>query len=309
MNANEALARNYMTIKVEIRSWQMNVKDKEVTNQVTADAGAADGSMRVYKSIGNHKAAKAVKSAYTNIQRVWRNNTLPLYSGEGRTSGARIAPTNDVIRVMKEIEHAKVQAEQALDEFRLEYPQVIAWAQNELKHAFDASDFPSVDDACARFYSKARYNTIPVSTSLDDMNVPGALVSWMKDEIEKENEAEINNALNSLREKLLEEVKRMADNLAKYAGYAPEYNDEGKLSTRAPQLYDSLVTNVQHSLTMLRATAVGDTTKLTELADKIDQKLVQYPVESLKNDPGLARKVSEAAKEISDAIDDDNWSF
>jgi hypothetical protein len=93
--------------------------------------------------------------------------------------------------------------------------------------------------------------------------------------------------MDDLKERLLKELQRVATQLGK-AGRKEE-----------TRLYDSLVTNMQTLVGLVRTMNVAGNKSLSDLADKIESQLLSRPVAAYKNTPELAAEVAAQAQNLA----------
>lgn len=102
----------------------------------------------------------------------------------------------------------------------------------------------------------------------------------------------------------IENVRRLADSYRNYA----EYHD-GSQEGRAPRVVASTLSNLQHSVRIMRQYAVDGTEEgraLVEIAGRIEKELAppERTIEDVKSSPALARALSQKATTIMAEVEE-----
>jgi hypothetical protein len=128
---------------------------------------------------------------------------------------------------------------------------------------------------------------VPSEQDFSRINLPSAVITALGERHATMLEKQMQDVHTNLKENLLKEIQRMAKQLGK-AGAGEK-----------TRLYDSLVGNLQAQVAMLRTMNASGSPELNALADKIEQQLLQTPVEAFRNSPAKAAEVAALAQNLA----------
>lgn len=288
-NIGDALASNYMLVSLSIRTWSGKRTDRDATAEVIQQKAAAqDSGAFVKKLLASADAElKEVHSAAGNLRMFLYARTLPwTMNSEGAKRGERLVATADAMNFLRDVASTKTAFDQSVLNLQSVWDARVQQAITNLGGLADANDYPAAADLTKLFSVTVDIRPLPTSGDFTRMNVPAKLAEALGNRLAQQAETQIQNAMEEFRERLLEELQRMALQLGKFG------------AGEKTKLYKSLTTNLQALVNLGRAMNLAGSERLTELADKIETQLLHMPVDAYKNSAAESAKAAEAAKAI-----------
>lgn len=296
---NDSLASNYMLVDLQLRSWSGKSTDREVSSEVITNKGATRDSGKFVKNLfaGADDELKAVNQMGNAIRAFVYAKTLPWSNNsDGVKRGDRLIAATKSFEFLKELSEIKRDYDTAVGQLVAVYDQRIQEAKQHLQGMANDADYPDVSTVAGRFAVSVDLRPVPTLSDFSRVNVPSALAEALGQRYIQQAEAQVANAMSDLKQRLLEQLQRMAVQLNKAAD-----------GTKT-RLYDSLVTNLQDLVSLARSMNVHNNQELSALADKIEVQLLQHPVEVYRTHPQKAAIVAKAAQSIAvDAALEEIW--
>lgn len=297
---NEALASNYLLADIQLRSWSGKKTDKIASEEITATKGAVKGAAKVVKDLlaSADVELEGVRSRGTAIRNFVYSKTLPwTTTSDGAKRGQRLLPSAETMGFLKELNTRIAEYKTAVDTLTQVWAQRVLQAQANLGTMADPLEYPDASALQSLFACSVDLQPIPVVADFTRLNVPAALADALGARHQHQAELQVKNAMDELRQRFMDELERFEKQMAKQG------------SGEKTRLYESLVTNMQGLVAMARNMNITGNPKLAELADRIEAKLLQHPVDVYKNDVTKAQVAAAEAKELQMAAAvDDVWS-
>jgi molybdopterin converting factor small subunit len=298
---NDALAANYMLVVLEIRSWSGKRTDKDASREVIANKGATKDSGRFVKNLLASADAELVRvhAVAQSIRAFVYSQTLPWSgSSEGAKRGDRLLAATRSFEFLKELNAIKREYDLSVQALVSAWPTRVAEALGNLGALASQDDYPDANAVRQMFGVTVDLRPVPTMADFSRINVPSELADALGQRNVQQEQTKFLNAMDELKERLLKELQRMALQLGK-AGAGEK-----------TRLYDSLVTNVQTLVGLLRSMNVSNNAQLSELADKIERQLLSHPVEVFRNSQAKAAEVAAQAQQLAvDAALESLWKI
>ena len=226
------LTNRAMLTYVSISAWSGMKLDKKASTKVTDDAGAVADSARVNKRLlaGADAKLTAIRRIDTNVRRYLDAETLPWDD-----AGNRLLPNVKAFAVMAKVGEFRKQFNAAVDEFVAEYPMLRQQALASLGDLADTSDYPPTDQVRNRFAFRVTFSPLPGGFE-DDVRygLTDEQVKALEAAGESRVREQIENALRNAIERLLTDVRHLADKLRRDAdGKYPIFRDSTIENVRA----------------------------------------------------------------------------
>jgi hypothetical protein len=296
---NDALASNYLLVSFALRSYSGKVTDKTASNEVIANKGATRDSGKFVKNLlaGADGELKAVNQLGTALRGFVYSRTVPWSnSTDGAKRGDRLIAATESIEFLRELNLIKKDYDSAVLRLQTVWDQRIKEALGNLGGLGNSTEYLDAADVPSKFSVSVDLLPVPQLSDFSRINVPVELASAMGQRHMQLEEIKVQNAKDDLRQRMLEEIQRMATQLKKCA------------AGEKTRLYDSLVTNLQDLVRLARSMNMTGNSKFTELADRIESELLKYPVDVYRNHHEKAGVVADAAASLAvDAAIEDFW--
>lgn len=295
-----ALQSNYLLIDIQIRSWSGKRTDASAsrelleTKQSTKDGGAFVKNLMASAGAeldAIHKEAAALRHFVYSQTLPWTS------SAAGAMRGERLLASAQAMDFLQAFKHRKKNHDDAVRILVSVWDTRMQQAITNLGQLGNPDEYPTVDKLPDLFSVKVDIKPIPALADFERLNVPVALARGLGQLHEQAAASCVKNAMNDMRDRMITELDRINTQMTKHA------NGE---KTR---LYDSLITNMRAVVQMTRNMNLTNNPKLTELADRIEMKLLAQPLEVYKNDPTKAAILADDARDLAtDAAIEEVWA-
>jgi hypothetical protein len=159
----------------------------------------------------------------------------------------------------------------------------------------NATDYPTAAQVPSLFNVTIELRPMPAVGDFTRLQVPAALAEALGERLANQTRTQVENAMTDLRDRLAEEVQRMAVQLGK-AGAGEK-----------TKLYESMLTNTQALCQLARNMNLTGSERFGQLIDKIEQDLLRYPIETLREDKQTAAHVASKAQQVLTDIGNIEW--
>jgi hypothetical protein len=254
------------------------------SKQATKDSGAFMKNLMASAGV----ELKAVHQQGASLRHFVYSKTLPwCSSGEGVKRGARLLASSTAMDFLQEFKGYKQQYDDAVRALVAVWDLRVGQAMQNLGQLACAADYPNAIDLPKMFAVTIDMEPPHSMADFSRLNVPAALATALGNRHMSVAAQQVTNAMNEMRDRMLSELERIHTQMSKHA------NGE---KTR---LYESLITNMQGLVQMAKNMNLTNNPKLTELAEKIELKLLAHPVSVYKDDPKKAAVLADSARELA----------
>ena len=300
LKLNEALAANYALVDLRLRSWSGKRTDRGASDELIAQKHAVRDSGAFVKNLLASADAelKAVHTWGNAMRSLVYSRTLPWSStsDDGAKRGERVIAAAKTMEFLVELAGVKREYDNSVLALAAVWPQRCASAIAALGGLGDPGDYPMAGDLPGMFSVSVDIRPIPAQSDFSRLNVPAELASALGQRAAEQAEVQVANAMAELQAKLVEGLDRLNTQLSKHG------------AGETTRLYKSLITNLQGTVDMARSMNLNSNPKLAELADKVEAKLLQAPIEAYKEDPFKALQIAAEAKALcAEALIPDVW--
>jgi hypothetical protein len=291
---NDALAANYMVVDLTLKSWTGNITDREASSEVITSKGAAQDSGKFVKYLfaSADGELQAVRASARVIGSYVKQETSP-WQGSYRLLAATKA-----IDFLTKLNGFKQDYDNTVAALANVWDVRVAQAIHNLGGLADANDYPDAAEVRALFGMTIDLLPVPSEKDFSRINLPANVVTALGQRHASALEKQMQTVHDDMKKNLLEGIQRMAKQLGmRGAG-------------EKTRLHDTMVSNLQAQVAMLRTMNASGSPELAALADKIEQQLLATPMEAFRNSPAKAAEVAEAAKNLAiEAALEDVWQL
>lgn len=287
---SNALAGNYLLVDLQLRSWSGKKTDRGASDELIASKQATGDSGAFVKNLlaSAGQELKVVHRHGAALRSFVYASTLPWTSAsDGARRGERLLSTGKSMNFLRDLNNLKREYDASVMQLVAAWPHRVAEAMHNLGSLANLGDYPQAADLPAMFSVTVNIKPVPAVGDFTRLNVPAELAQALGDRHMLMAEQQVQNAMADLRERLVGELERMNTQLGKHG------------AGEKTRLFDSLVTNLQGVVDLARNMNVTGNPKLAELADRIEAKLLQHPVEVYKNDVGKSAVVATEAQQLA----------
>jgi len=287
---NNALAGGFLLVDFSLRSWGGTKTNRSVSNEVIAQHGATKDAGRFVTNLlaSADVELKVVKNRAGAISNYIYSQTLPWSSNnDGPRRGERLLAATQAIEFLKGLTRVKKEYDLAVGQLAAVWDQRVATAVANLSGIGNAMDYPNASEIPAYFGITIDIKPVPSMADFSRTSVPPEVAQALGQRIATQAQTQMVNALDDLKERLLKELQRVAKQLGK-AGAGEKTH-----------LFDSLVTNMQNMVSLIKTMNVTGNPELAALAEKIETQLLSRPVEAYRNSTAQAAETAKAAEQIA----------
>jgi hypothetical protein len=290
---NDALAANYLLVDLDLHSWSGNKTDREASSEIIAAKGATRDSGKFVKFLlaGADAELQAVQRAGTALKTFVKQNTVAFQGSY------RLLLATKAIAFLADLNALKTEYDAAVLTLESVWDQRVVQAKSNLG-GLAADEYPRADQVRKLYGMNIDVRPVPSESDFSRINLPAELIAALGQRHATQLETQMASVYGDLKVGLLKELQRMAQQLGK-AGRGEK-----------TKLYDTLVTNMQRQVTMLRDMNAAGKPEINALADKIEQELLAQPVEAFRNSQAAAALVAQKAEAIAvDAAMESVWQL
>lgn len=290
----DIVAGSFVLTEVTVRSKSFVKKDSAATAETIANNHASLDSGKFEKNLlaSANSELKAVQKAGAACRTYLYSHTLPYSTGQGALQkGARLLPTVKSIEFMQGFGELELAYNSALTEFKAMYDQRRVQALTALGNMANANDYPEAYELDQYFGVELSVTPVPTGGQLPD-SLPTEMLEAAAHGLAEKQVQSINNAIADTRERLGEELMRMAGVFKRHA-----------LGEKT-KLYGSLLDNMRTVTDLLEATNVTNDSMLSHVVDEVRRCLVPdtVSIDDYKLSISLAGTAAEKAEQIANQL-------
>lgn len=280
-----SISSSAVLVSLNISVWPAKTLDREVTDQVNANANANINAGRFMKDLfAGTSLRKDIEKFAAHCRVKHLRYTLPWAD-----KGDRILPTRLFMDYKQFINDAERQFDGLCTNFFTAYPQLLADAPLHLGSLFKAEDYPDLEEVKRRF--GFRYSISPLPESGDfRLDVSNEEVQSLREQYDQTFNQRLADAMREPWERLHTVLTAMSEKLT----------DDGTGGDDKPKkrYHDTLVTNAQDLCALLAKLNITNDPKLEDARRQLEQAMVGADIEAIKESP----IVRETMKARVDAI-------
>lgn len=290
-SVSSVLASRAMIVSLSISQWSGRRLDRQITDEVNQNHGAAADAGRYNKLLLPKEALAEIVSIVGETRSDFLKRTLPWMD-----NGSRIMASEAYMAHMSWVRGQVAKFDRAVDRFISEYPTYVNDARTRLNGMFKDDDYPDPQILRSKFGVACR--VLPVPTSEDfRVDMSDAQAERIRQEIEEQVTSATTSAVQDIYKRVAEVTGRMVERLN---GYKPA----GRPGDKTEGVFrDSLVENVRDLISILPALNIVGSPELSAIADRL-KPLAEHDASVLRDRPDIRRDVADEAQKILDSVSD-----
>lgn len=285
VDLSEVLSSNYLLAELSVRTWGATKTDREASEDLSNQQGAAADAARVVKKLlaGNDASLKEVLGEFNAIRGWFYAQTLPwTASTEGNRRGKRLVAALDATEFLTEFAKRKKAAEAKLGVFLQEYDALVAAASTQLGGLFKSDDYPTRQAVATAFGAAMRLDPVPAKADFTRVPLPGAITVGLQKLYEQQAQTQVENAMADFHGRLCDELSRLSTQLMKV------------VRGEKAKLYKTLLSNLQQLVRLARSLVPLDPA-LGDVASRIENELLQHDIDAFKDNVSLSAAIAKRA--------------
>jgi len=283
------LSSKAMLAAVRIKQWSGRKLDRQVTDEVNRQHGAAADAGRYNKALISRDALAEILTIAGRARKEHYARTLPWHDDGNRILSA--AGYLDYANVMRGL---RGEFEAAVAGFAAGYADFVDEARIRLNGMFRAEDYPAPDDIAARFGFEHVLQPLPAAGDFR-VTVSDADAAKIRADIEARTNAAVEAAVRDVFQRIGETVGHMAEKLAEY-----KPAEDGNRATGI--FRDSLVENVRDLAELLPSLNVTESPELARIAERMKAELCGHDAAELRDNESARQDVAAKAAAIAEHV-------
>jgi len=277
-----SIASSAVLVELNISVWPANKVDREMTETVNTNALAVRDASQTRKNLfAGTTLRKDIEKLAARIRLYHNQNTLPWAD-----KGQRLLPTKLFMEYKQTMNNYEVQFSQLCSNFFVEYPRLVAEAQQHLGTMYRAEDYPDLEDVRMKFGFRKAFDPIPESGDFR-LDVSAQDLEEVKAGYEAKFDERLAEAMRTPWERLHTVLTSMSEKL----------KDEDGVDSKK-RYHDSLVTNAQDLVGLLDKMNITNDPKLEEARKQLELTMLGADIETIKE----SSHARESMKNKVDAI-------
>lgn len=275
------IANSAVLVEMNISVWTANKLDKESTDKVITDNSASKDSAKVHKNLMAGSSLRKDIADYSAGCRLWHNQRTLSWSDKG----ARLLPTSAFLEYKNEVNVRRDNFNRMVDKFILEYPNLVATAQNYLGNLFKAEDYPSAEEVRSKFGFRLVFSPIPESGDFR-LDIAREDLDAMRAQYDQDFDTRIAEAMREPWDKLHKCLTHISEKLVE-----PEVG-------QTKRYHESLVSNAQGLCQLLTHLNITKDPKLEEARRELELTMLGIDVDDIKEHEEIRTHVKSKVDEI-----------
>jgi hypothetical protein len=260
-----------LLVELNVSQWTARKLDRSTTDELVTNKNAqSKGAARVNKNLfAGRSELEVVSQHITETRSFVYDNTLPWSD-----SGIRLLPSAKFMEFNSKLQQAEDKFYGLVTEFVTVYPSLITAQAMALGDMFNRNDYPHADDIAHRFRFNVNYMPVPASGDFR-VDIGNDAQAELKEKLAKMADERVENAMNDIKQRLIEHLKRMSDRLS--IDYV-----SGEAKPR--KFHDSLLDNAHALCDMAQSLNITNDQQLDEARRALKLAIGGIDVKDLRKD-------------------------
>ena len=261
-----SIASSAVLVELNVSVWPAKKLDREMTETVNANASAVRDASQTRKNLfAGTSLRKDIENYAARIRLYHNQHTLPWAD-----KGQRLLPTKLFLDYKTTMNVYEATFNQMCNNFFIEYPRLVAEAQQHLGKLYKAEDYPPLDEVKLKFGFRKAIDPIPESGDFR-LDVSAQDLEEVRQQYEAKFDERLAEAMRAPWERLHDVLTAMSKKLT----------DEDGVETKK-RYHDSLVTNAQELCELLAKMNVTNDPKLEEARKQLELTMLGADIETIK---------------------------
>lgn len=286
-----SISSSAVLISLNISVWPASKLDREVTDQVTTNAGSDPRAGKFMKNLFAGTSLRKDIEKYAAHCRVKHlRYTLPWAD-----KGERLLPTSLFMDYKQFVNEANTQFDQLCSNFFTAYPQLLVDAPTHLRGLYKADDYPDLDEVKRRFGFRYVFSPLPEAGDFR-LDVGIAELEELKNKYASDYDLRLVDAMREPWERLHTVLTSMSEKLT----------DEWEEDDDKPKkrYHETLVTNATDLCALLTKLNITGDPKLEEARKQLELTMLGADIEAIKESPAIRESMKSKVDAILDKF---NW--
>lgn len=282
-----SLASSGILVHVEVRSWSADETDTEVSREVTNAKKAKEGAGKFIKNlmedVPEHKALKKDRSDWYN----WVKTCTYEWAGSWR-----YLPNPRIPKFMEQYKERYAVTLKLIEDFANMYQSRVNDMAFTLGDMFKATDYPSVEDVCAKY--SVRLNTADVPQGDFRNTISQDIANDLFNHFEQQAKDFKNTIITEQMTQFVDVMK----SIAKACDVRTVTEADGSTKTRRGKVYESTIEKALEYCETFRQFNLDSDPKLEQARAELQAILQGISVDTLRESDGMRMVVKEGVDDI-----------
>jgi hypothetical protein len=275
------------TLLVEFNAsvWTARKLDKTTTTEVVANknAGSKDAARVNKHLLAGRTELDVIQQAVGRARQFVYDNTLPWSD-----SGLRLLPTVNFMKFTERMNDFDEEISALVKSFVAIYPTLITAQAMALGDMFKRDDYPTANEIVTKFSFRVNYMPVPTSGDIR-VDVGNQAQKELNDRLQALTQERIDNAMNDIKNRLLDHLKRMSDRLT---------TDYVAGEAKQRRFHDTLVDGALELCDMAKALNVTNDVGLEQARKELEQLLTGVTPDELRKNEAIRQDVKKNVDSI-----------
>lgn len=280
------------TLLVEFNAsvWTARKLDKTTTTEIVAskNAGSKDAARVNKHLLAGRTELDVIQQAVGRARQFVYDNTLPWSD-----SGLRLLPTVNFMKFTERMNDFDEEISALVKSFVAIYPTLITAQAMALGDMFKRDDYPTANEIVTKFSFRVNYMPVPTSGDIR-VDVGNQAQKELNDRLQALTQERIDNAMNDIKTRLLDHLKRMSDRLT---------TDYVAGEAKQRRFHDTLVDGALDLCDMAKSLNVTNDVGLEQARKELEQLLTGVTPDELRKNEAIRQDVKKNVDSILSKFD------
>ena len=280
------------TLLVEFNAsvWTARKLDKTTTTEIVAskNAGSKDAARVNKHLLAGRTELDVIQQAVGRARQFVYDKTLPWSD-----SGLRLLPTVNFMQFTERMNDFDEEISTLVKSFVTIYPTLITAQAMALGDMFKRDDYPTANEILTKFSFRVNYMPVPTSGDIR-VDVGNQAQKELNDRLQALTQERIDNAMNDIKTRLLDHLKRMSDRLT---------TDYVAGEAKQRRFHDTLVDGALDLCDMAKSLNVTNDVGLEQARKELEQLLTGVTPDELRKNEAIRQDVKKNVDSILSKFD------
>jgi hypothetical protein len=280
------------TLLVEFNAsvWTARKLDKTTTTEIVAskNAGSKDAARVNKHLLAGRTELDVIQQAVGRARQFVYDKTLPWSD-----SGLRLLPTVNFMQFTERMNDFDEEISALVKSFVAIYPTLITAQAMALGDMFKRDDYPTANEILTKFSFRVNYMPVPTSGDIR-VDVGNQAQKELNDRLQALTQERIDNAMNDIKTRLLDHLKRMSDRLT---------TDYVAGEAKQRRFHDTLVDGALDLCDMAKSLNVTNDVGLEQARKELEQLLTGVTPDELRKNEAIRQDVKKNVDSILSKFD------
>jgi len=280
------------TLLVEFNAsvWTARKLDKTTTTEIVAskNAGSKDAARVNKHLLAGRTELDVIQQAVGRARQFVYDKTLPWSD-----SGLRLLPTVNFMQFTERMNDFDEEISALVKSFVAIYPTLITAQAMALGDMFKRDDYPTANEILTKFSFRVNYMPVPTSGDIR-VDVGNQAQKELNDRLQALTQERIDNAMNDIKTRLLDHLKRMSDRLT---------TDYVAGEAKQRRFHDTLVDGALDLCAIAKTLNVTNDVGLEQARKELEQLLTGVTPDELRKNEAIRQDVKKNVDSILSKFD------